>query len=603
MPGCRLRLHTSLFIHLGSILTCRPFLSPRPLSEDAIRLDATTDISQPTHSSHLIRRYRTLAFRVARASALQITSLIRYIPLSSPCVTLPYLVYSACTILLLAPDDIAAMDGVRTSVACLEGIRRAGYWAGSAGDAKERILALAKRWGVDIGQGRKVRGLVVRGRGRGDGGEPAVPSTGEDEGTAPGSGSGPDAESDAVGPSNVGDGAQQSLGSSSGTRSASRPVSGTGGTGAMQLSASTRTHDGQADPVATYRHGHSNWMQQYEDDSLARMYANQEYSGGVVSPSNHGYTVSLPRGNDSTLASDARYTTVGHDHGEWERTRNSHPHATRLVYADEPADVPTYAPQEQGHTPTQPVQSETRTYSARDNYSSQTSSGITSYEHQVQHKDNLVSAPQQQVYQQHQYHRSLSQQQSQHRPQFQYQPQQPQSHLPVQHHHVHIHQHYHVPPPSATLPHVAYALSHGDPLHDSHLPHTHWHQVLPSADPNLPFPPDPAACADLATCFADTIQTTQEEPAFVRSLEDPYASVAVDWLADVSCSFPAMTMETYAGSVGVSRIGAGMVGMGMSLNGGKSDMRSQDGETRRSYGHRHPVYENHGAGYPGCYES
>ncbi|KAG9083936.1 hypothetical protein FS749_005622, partial [Ceratobasidium sp. UAMH 11750] len=88
-------VYLHLFTHLTSIIASRPFLSPRPLPEDTIRIDATMDPSQPSHSSHIIRRYRTLAFRVARASALQITSLARHIPLSSPCVTLPYVIYSA----------------------------------------------------------------------------------------------------------------------------------------------------------------------------------------------------------------------------------------------------------------------------------------------------------------------------------------------------------------------------------------------------------------------------------------------------------------------------------------------------------------------------
>ncbi|KAF8608482.1 hypothetical protein BDV93DRAFT_466840, partial [Ceratobasidium sp. AG-I] len=121
-------VYVHLSIHISTILACRPFLSPRPLSEDAMRLDATIDISQPTHSSHTIRRYRTLAFRIARASALQITSLVRYLPLSSPSVSTPYFVYSACTILLLAPGDTTAMEGVRMGVTCLRSIQDTGHW-------------------------------------------------------------------------------------------------------------------------------------------------------------------------------------------------------------------------------------------------------------------------------------------------------------------------------------------------------------------------------------------------------------------------------------------------------------------------------------------
>ncbi|KAF8608475.1 hypothetical protein BDV93DRAFT_250759 [Ceratobasidium sp. AG-I] len=122
-------------IHISIILMCRPFLSPRPLSEAAMRTDATTDISQPTHSSHVIRRYRTLAFRIARASALQIASLVRCIPLSSPCVTTPYVVHTACTILLLAPSDTAAMEGVRMGLACLKSMQDTGHWAATGEEA------------------------------------------------------------------------------------------------------------------------------------------------------------------------------------------------------------------------------------------------------------------------------------------------------------------------------------------------------------------------------------------------------------------------------------------------------------------------------------
>ncbi|KAG8709961.1 hypothetical protein FRC08_017827, partial [Ceratobasidium sp. 394] len=182
-------VYLHLFTHLTSIVVSRPFLSPRPLSEEAMRIDATTDPAQPSHSSHIIRRYRTLAFRVARASALQITSLIRHIPLSSPCVTLPYVIYSACTILLLAPDDQAAMDGVRTGIACLESMDESGYWVTSAKDGKDRILALAKRWGVNIGPAKKVLGHLGPGgpSGPGGGSDASGPGTGR-----PGSGEGDD---------------------------------------------------------------------------------------------------------------------------------------------------------------------------------------------------------------------------------------------------------------------------------------------------------------------------------------------------------------------------------------------------------------------------
>ncbi|CAE6534472.1 unnamed protein product [Rhizoctonia solani] len=135
-------VYIHLFIHLTSILTNRPFLSSHHTA------------------SPVARQYRTLAFRVARASALQVSSLIRHIPLSSPCVTLPYVVYSACTVLLLAPEDPAAMDGVRTGLACLDGMDETGYWVESARDAARRIRALAERWGVGLESSRRVLGPV-----------------------------------------------------------------------------------------------------------------------------------------------------------------------------------------------------------------------------------------------------------------------------------------------------------------------------------------------------------------------------------------------------------------------------------------------------------
>ncbi|KAL5632324.1 hypothetical protein ACGC1H_005331 [Rhizoctonia solani] len=145
-------VYLHLFIHLTAILINRPFLSshhpPSPLT----------------------RKCRTLAFRVARASALQVSSLIRHIPLSSPCVTMPYIVYSACTILLLAPEDPAAMDGVRTGLACLDGIDQTGYWVDSAKDAARRVRALADKWGVGLESSRRVLGLAGGKQGSSPGG-------------------------------------------------------------------------------------------------------------------------------------------------------------------------------------------------------------------------------------------------------------------------------------------------------------------------------------------------------------------------------------------------------------------------------------------------
>ncbi|KAG8708512.1 hypothetical protein FRC11_006418 [Ceratobasidium sp. 423] len=167
-------VHIHLFIHLTSILTNRPFLSSH-------------------HSpGPIARQYRTLAFRVARASALQVTSLIRHIPLSSPCVTIPYIVYSACTILLLAPEDPAAMDGVGTGLACLDEIDETGYWVESARDAARRIRALAKKWGVELGTSRRALGLAGGTGGRVHGSKPGVsePSPADSTRPSPSAGSG-----------------------------------------------------------------------------------------------------------------------------------------------------------------------------------------------------------------------------------------------------------------------------------------------------------------------------------------------------------------------------------------------------------------------------
>lgn len=509
---------SSIFVHLTSILTCRPFLSPRPLSEDAMRLDATTDISQPTHSSHIIRRYRTLAFRVARASALQVTSLIRHIPLSSPCVTIPYVVYSACTILLLAPDDPAAMDGVRTGVACLESMDETGYWVNSAKDARVRIQALARRWGVNVGQGKKVLGPIIRGGGGGGGGESGPGTGGAGTGSGSGSGSGPSA----TGPKDTGAGGHQPSGSSGGAGPASGSGSGTGSTGVARPATSTAKHEEKAKPDTTHDQGYSEPTQQYEGRP-GQVYADQGYSEGAVAASNQGYTAPLPQGYDSALALASHYATALQNYDMQTQLGDWHAHATGLV---RPADEPIGG----------------RTYGSHGDYSTQTHPGVTDYTpqtqygSQTQYGEGYAGGSQQHGYQRHQsqypqqYHQLPDKQQlqNQYQPLAQYQPQQHHVHPPTVHHHVHVHQHYHqhqhVPSFPEPLPHVAYAQSHAEPQHDTHLPHTHWHQVLPPADPNLPFPLDPIACTDIAVCFADTIQTAPE-PAFVQSMEDPYVGV------------------------------------------------------------------------------
>ncbi|KAG8738711.1 hypothetical protein FRC11_001195, partial [Ceratobasidium sp. 423] len=176
-----------LFTHLTSILTSRPFLSPPAPSGESGSGARTTEVAQPTSSSHIVRRYRTLAFRVARASALQIMSLVRHIPLSAPCVTLPYVIYSASTILLLSPEDPAAMDGVRTGLACLDSMDESGYWVHSAKDGSDKIRALARRWSIVVGPGKRVFGPLPPG-GSGPGPSGSGGPSGSQDGSRPGGG-------------------------------------------------------------------------------------------------------------------------------------------------------------------------------------------------------------------------------------------------------------------------------------------------------------------------------------------------------------------------------------------------------------------------------
>ncbi|KAG8703571.1 hypothetical protein FRC09_004092, partial [Ceratobasidium sp. 395] len=190
---------------------------------------------------------------------------------------------------------------------------------------------------------------------------------------------------------------------------------------------------------------------------------------------------------------------------------------------------------------------------------------------------------------------SGQQQSIQYQQQGQYQPQQPVQHV---HYHFHSHPHpqpqqYHYAPsqgpyqPAERLPHVAYALSHAEPQHDLHLPHTHWHQVLPPADPNLPFPPDPVACTDIAVCFADTVRTSQD-PAFVQTQSDPYAGAALDWYADTQNSFAVITPDMYGdvgnANFGSLEFGAGGSGLYAQATPMGSGYESQYGAPGGSYG-------------------
>ncbi|KAG9080204.1 hypothetical protein FRC06_006947, partial [Ceratobasidium sp. 370] len=469
-----------------------PFLSPRPLSEEAMRIDATTDPAQPTHSSHIIRRYRTLAFRVARASALQITSLIRHIPLSSPCVTLPYVIYSACTILLLAPDDQAAMDGVRTGIACLESMDESGYWVNSAKDGKDRIQALAKRWGVNISPAKKVLGHL------GAGGP-----------SGPGGGSG------ASGPG--GAGPSTSKGHDHGG------------------SKSTGTHGGSSAPSAATG----------TRSSATTGSGSNRAAAGVSSGAAHTQAAGSL---EPALSQEYAGTSNQTDAGSWD-SGYSNKAGMNQGTAAPPSYDEAVAPQAHGH-PTGPQ-----------HYAPQQSAGYSdgvlasgmvqpsqteAYTQPQPHAANYIPGhPQQPAY-------SGQQQPTQYQQPAQYQPQQVVQHV---HYHVHSHTHHHshqyqhtAPQNTYHLPkhppHVAYGFSHAEPQHDFHLPHTHWHQVLPPADPSLPFPPDPIACTDIAMCFADTVRTGQD-PAFVQNMTDPYASVAADWFLDSQNNFALITPEMY----------------------------------------------------------
>ncbi|CAE6371703.1 unnamed protein product, partial [Rhizoctonia solani] len=386
-------VYLHLFIHLTCILVNRPFLSTH-------------------HSTQtpLTRQYRTLAFRIARASALQVSSLIRHIPLSSPCVTMPYIVYSACTILLLAPEDPAAMDGVRTCLACLDGIDETGYWVDSVNDAASRARALAHRWGVGLETSRRVLGLVGTGNtGKSPGGE-AEPLSAVS--TRPSTSAGP--ESAHISPQTPTSGMigipESGVGS---TASAYVPQLGQSAFGARESGSSL-----------TDRNDTLPWNIDEEMDRSLQV---------IQSSHNIGDTTLDPQ--------------VQPGHFATERTKNMAYGLTRQpgLYLRQPP--PRYT--------------------------------------------DLSTA--------------------------------------------HPHPYKRTPPKKS--PHVAYALSHADPQHNMRLSHSHWHSIIPPADPNLPFPPDPSACADVGTCFHYTVEHARD-PAFVDSLADPYAGVSMDWIQDTGSSFP-----------------------------------------------------------------
>ncbi|CAE6437280.1 unnamed protein product [Rhizoctonia solani] len=386
-------VYLHLFIHLTSILANRPFLS--------VHHSAQTPLT---------RKYRTLAFRVARASALQVSSLIRHIPLSSPCVTMPYIVYSACTILLLAPEDGAAMDGVRTCLACLDGMDETGYWVDSAKDAAMRVRALAQRWGVGLGTSRRVLGLVGSG------------NIGKVQGE----------ESEPL--SAVSTCSSTSAGRASAHTSPQNPEPGLTGVPEYSIGPTGGTYVPQLDQSGFEVRGHEYSLAD-KDDELA---------GNIDELIDRSLQV-LQRSQDGRSASSE--VQVQLTHFTPEQTRNTTFDLTQRpnLYEHQPPSRYTLQP------PT----------------------------HHHPYKRNTPKRP----------------------------------------------------------PHVAYALSHADPEHDMRLPYSHWHSIIPPIDPDLPFPPDPSACADVGMCFHYTVEHARD-PTFVDSLADPYAGVAMDWVQDSGSNFP-----------------------------------------------------------------
>ncbi|KAF8691010.1 Transcription factor, partial [Rhizoctonia solani] len=528
-------VYLHLFTHLTSILTCRPFLTPPAPSTGVISNNTSTEVSQATSSSHIVRRYRTLAFRVARASALQIMSLVRHIPLSSPCVTLPYAIYSACTILLLSPEDPAAMDGVRTGLVCLDSMDETGYWVDSAKDASDRIKALARRWSVVIGPGKRVLGLLpssgpsVSTEGASGSGErPSRPQTG-DLTAAGDSSQGTQSLSPAAVEANIPSGSQSGQLSAETTRPST-------GADSIPLSSNTQTHI----PTQPTSYSHNlpvehqvQQVVQGYDTISGQMYAPQAYTGDATTVPTRHYDLSFQEADiDAAIAqalqdfgstqnyvdpltqhySDQNIAAATGTH-HYAQIHQANPHSQQQTYSD----TQTYTQESQPAQPSEyipPPQYARDPVAMRRRQEQRQSQGEQGRPHQVQY-------PQQ-----------------------------------VQHHHPYIRQ----PKPTRKqqpMPHVAYALSHAEPQHDLHIDHHHWHAVLPP-DPNVPFPPDPTACTDMAACFSHTIEHSHD-PAFVNSMTDPYAGVSVDWLADVGSSFPAMTFDTYYGpsQVGSSSGAAG----------------------------------------------
>lgn len=395
-----------------------------------------------------------------------------------------------------------------------------------------------KAVGCGYWEGKRAPGLVLRGHvGRRDG-APGGPGT---------------TEGDDAGLGDTGDEAQASRGSSCLTSELGIETG-----GCATLSSINAATYGVKDGLGpNYSHRSPGWMQQYGDDHLAQRYTDEEHSEGVALAPNYGGTIPLSQKSNHTIALDAHYPYTIHNHEAREQIGSLHPDATRPTYADLSFDGLPYTPPPQPpHFSTQSVQFETPAYGVHDSHSNETSLHITGYEHQVQQAEELFSSLETQC-----------------RTQVEHELQQLQAHSPASHQHVHIHihhhhhhyHHHHTSAPLASLSLPDNTLSHAAPLYDSH--------IIPPTDLNLPFLRDPIACTDLAACFADTIQMSQE-PSFVQSMEDPYAGVTMDWFAGVGNGFSTMTTETHEGLDG-SGVGIGM-GVEAPWNSGALDTFVQD---------------------------
>ncbi|KAJ1309214.1 hypothetical protein OPQ81_004883 [Rhizoctonia solani] len=133
-----------IFINLFIILINRPFIGARQPSTLSGSSRSTIAANQVIE-----RRCRALAFGQCRTAALRIIALVKYF-IHSPCFTTAYDIFTACTILLLCPQDPDAMKAVRTGLAYLNQLKQSHYWVESAEDSKQRILSLAQKWNAPI---------------------------------------------------------------------------------------------------------------------------------------------------------------------------------------------------------------------------------------------------------------------------------------------------------------------------------------------------------------------------------------------------------------------------------------------------------------------